>query len=195
MMGGNGLRLATEVAILNANYMAKRLEGAYDVLYTGDMAATTPTHAHPPYRSSAPLCPAASVSSTVILPKPGSQCAPLCAPPRAGTNGRCAHEFILDVRGFKQTAGIEAVHIAKRLQDYSFHAPTMSWPVTNTLMIEPTESESKQELDRMCDALLAIRGARRPTGLPEHKRVCVCCSVWGACSPHAPAAACLPACL
>jgi len=72
-------------------------------------------------------------------------------------NGRCAHEFILDVRKFKETAGIEAIDVAKRLQDYGFHAPTMSWPVANTLMIEPTESESKAELDRFCDALIAIR--------------------------------------
>jgi glycine dehydrogenase len=72
-------------------------------------------------------------------------------------SGRCAHEFILDVRGFKETAGIEAIDIAKRLQDYGFHAPTMSWPVANTLMIEPTESESKEELDRFCDALISIR--------------------------------------
>ncbi|KAH7400669.1 glycine cleavage system P-protein-domain-containing protein [Phaeosphaeria sp. MPI-PUGE-AT-0046c] len=71
--------------------------------------------------------------------------------------GRCAHEFILDVRGFKETAGVEAIDIAKRLQDYGFHAPTMSWPVANTLMIEPTESESKAELDRFCDALISIR--------------------------------------
>jgi glycine dehydrogenase len=73
-------------------------------------------------------------------------------------NGRCAHEFILDVRKFKETSGIEAIDIAKRLQDYGFHAPTMSWPVANTLMIEPTESESKAELDRFCDALISIRG-------------------------------------
>ncbi|KAF2725078.1 mitochondrial glycine dehydrogenase [Polychaeton citri CBS 116435] len=72
-------------------------------------------------------------------------------------NGRCAHEFILDTRGFKETAGIEAIDIAKRLQDYGFHAPTMSWPVANTLMIEPTESENKDELDRFCDALISIR--------------------------------------
>ncbi|KXL45733.1 hypothetical protein M433DRAFT_58286 [Acidomyces richmondensis BFW] len=72
-------------------------------------------------------------------------------------NGRCAHEFILDVRKFKETAGIEAIDVAKRLQDYGFHAPTMSWPVANTLMIEPTESESKAELDRFCDALISIR--------------------------------------
>jgi glycine dehydrogenase len=72
-------------------------------------------------------------------------------------HGRCAHEFILDVRGFKETSGIEAIDIAKRLQDYGFHAPTMSWPVANTLMIEPTESENKAELDRFCDALISIR--------------------------------------
>lgn len=72
-------------------------------------------------------------------------------------NSRCAHEFILDVRTFKETAGVEAIDIAKRLQDYGFHAPTMSWPVANTLMIEPTESESKEELDRFIDALISIR--------------------------------------
>lgn len=72
-------------------------------------------------------------------------------------SGRCAHEFILDVRKFKDTCGIEAIDVAKRLQDYGFHAPTMSWPVANTLMIEPTESESKEELDRFCDALISIR--------------------------------------
>ena len=71
--------------------------------------------------------------------------------------GRCAHEFILDVRKFKETSGVEAIDIAKRLQDYGFHAPTMSWPVANTLMIEPTESEPKAELDRFCDALISIR--------------------------------------
>lgn len=72
-------------------------------------------------------------------------------------NGRCAHEFILDVRGFKESCGIEAIDVAKRLQDYGFHAPTMSWPIANTLMIEPTESESKEELDRFCDAIIQIR--------------------------------------
>lgn len=72
--------------------------------------------------------------------------------------GRCAHEFILDVRPFKESANIEAIDVAKRLQDYGFHAPTMSWPVANTLMIEPTESESQQELDRFCDSLISIRG-------------------------------------
>ena len=73
------------------------------------------------------------------------------------SNGRCAHEFILDVRKFKDSCGIEAIDVAKRLQDYGFHAPTMSWPVANTLMIEPTESESKSELDRFCGALISIR--------------------------------------
>jgi glycine dehydrogenase len=73
------------------------------------------------------------------------------------SSGRCAHEFILDARKFKESCGIEAIDIAKRLQDYGFHAPTMSWPVANTLMIEPTESESKEELDRFCDALIEIR--------------------------------------
>ncbi|OQO10758.1 hypothetical protein B0A48_04058 [Cryoendolithus antarcticus] len=73
------------------------------------------------------------------------------------SQGRCAHEFILDTRKFKDTAAVEAIDIAKRLQDYGFHAPTMSWPVANTLMIEPTESESKAELDRFCDALISIR--------------------------------------
>ncbi|KAG4429177.1 hypothetical protein IFR05_015343 [Cadophora sp. M221] len=72
-------------------------------------------------------------------------------------NSRCAHEFILDVRGFKETCGVEAIDIAKRLQDYGFHAPTMSWPVANTLMIEPTESEGKDELDRFINALISIR--------------------------------------
>lgn len=71
--------------------------------------------------------------------------------------GRCAHEFIIDARPFRESAGIEAIDIAKRLQDYSFHAPTMSWPVPNTLMIEPTESESKEELDRFANALISIR--------------------------------------
>ena len=71
--------------------------------------------------------------------------------------GRCAHEFILDARGFKESAGIEVIDIAKRLQDYGFHSPTMSWPVANTLMIEPTESESREELDRFCDAMIEIR--------------------------------------
>jgi len=107
MMGAEGLTKATEMAILNANYMAARLREHYPVLYSG-------------------------------------------------RNGRVAHEFILDLRPFK-AAGVEAEDVAKRLMDFSFHAPTMSFPVAGTLMIEPTESESKAELDRLCDALIAIR--------------------------------------
>jgi len=107
MMGGVGLRKATEVAILNANYMAERLRGHFDVLYTG-------------------------------------------------ANGRVAHEFILDLRPFKPF-GIEAEDVAKRLMDYGYHAPTMSWPVAGTLMIEPTESEARAELDRFCEAMIGIR--------------------------------------
>ena len=108
MMGGEGLTQATRVAILNANYVAKRLEGAYDVLYKG------PT-------------------------------------------GRVAHECILDTRPFATSAHVTVDDIAKRLMDCGFHAPTMSWPVAGTLMIEPTESETKAELDRFCEAMLAIR--------------------------------------
>lgn len=108
MMGAQGLTDATRVAILNANYMAKRLENHYKVLYTGK-------------------------------------------------HGRCAHEFIIDVGHFEQSAGVKAEDVAKRLMDYGFHAPTMSWPVPGTLMIEPTESEPKAELDRFCDAMIAIR--------------------------------------
>ncbi|HKP63603.1 MAG TPA: aminomethyl-transferring glycine dehydrogenase [Polyangiales bacterium] len=108
MMGGAGLTRATAVAMLNANYMAKRLSQHFKVLYRGK-------------------------------------------------RGLVAHEFILDGRPFKASAGIEVEDIAKRLMDYGFHAPTMSFPVAGTLMIEPTESESKAELDRLCDALIAIR--------------------------------------
>ncbi|KAE8735250.1 Glycine dehydrogenase (decarboxylating) [Hibiscus syriacus] len=108
MMGSKGLTDASKIAILNANYMAKRLEKHYPVLFRG-------------------------------------------------VNGTVAHEFIIDLRGFKNTAGIEPEDVAKRLMDYGFHAPTMSWPVPGTLMIEPTESESKAELDRFCDALISIR--------------------------------------
>merc|ERR1719478_612550 len=100
-MGSHGLRKATELAILNANYMAARLSGHYKVL--------------------------------------------------------CAHEFILDLREFKASAGITESDIAKRLADYNFHAPTMSWPVAGTIMVEPTESEDKAELDRFVEALIAIR--------------------------------------
>lgn len=108
MLGPNGLKEATEYAILNANYMRARLTGHYDILYTN-------------------------------------------------VNGQCAHEFIVDLRPFKKTAEIEAEDVAKRLMDYGFHAPTMSFPVAGTIMIEPTESEDKAELDRFCDALIAIR--------------------------------------
>ncbi|HMX40807.1 MAG TPA: aminomethyl-transferring glycine dehydrogenase, partial [Saprospiraceae bacterium] len=106
MLGAQGLTNATRYAILNANYMKARLEGAYSVLYTGE-------------------------------------------------NGRCAHEMIIDLRPFKSL--VSAEDVAKRLMDYGFHAPTLSFPVAGTIMIEPTESESKAELDRFCDALLAIR--------------------------------------
>ena len=108
MMGGDGLTQATRVAILNANYIAKRLQGNFDVLYKGEF-------------------------------------------------DRVAHECILDVRPFSDTADISVEDIAKRLIDCGFHAPTMSWPVAGTLMVEPTESETKAELDRFCDAMLAIR--------------------------------------
>ncbi len=107
LMGATGLTEATVMAILNANYRAKRLEPHYPILYRG-------------------------------------------------ARGRVAHEFIIDLRGFKGT-GIEAEDVAKRLMDYGFHAPTVSFPVAGTLMIEPTESESKDELDRFCDAMIAIR--------------------------------------
>ena len=109
MMGAAGLKRATEVAILSANYIAGRLLGSYPILY-------------------------------------------------AGPNGMVAHECIIDCRGFAAEAGVQVEDIAKRLQDYGYHAPTMSWPVAGTLMIEPTESESKAELDRFCDAMIAIRG-------------------------------------
>jgi glycine dehydrogenase len=108
MMGPDGLRKATQVAIANANYIRKRLEGHYPVLYTGQ-------------------------------------------------NGMVAHECIVDVRQLKATSGVEVGDIAKRLMDYGFHAPTISFPVAGTMMIEPTESESKAELDRFCDALISIR--------------------------------------
>ncbi|GAB4446688.1 MAG: aminomethyl-transferring glycine dehydrogenase [Anaerolineae bacterium] len=108
MMGADGLTKASEVAILNANYVAARLEPHYPVLYKG-------------------------------------------------ANGRVAHECIIDMRHFRHTCGIEVEDVAKRLMDFGFHAPTMSFPVAGTLMIEPTESESKAELDRFCEAMIAIR--------------------------------------
>jgi len=112
LMGGEGLTEASKVAILNANYIARRLEGEYPLLFRG---------------------PADSV----------------------------AHECIIDVRPFKESAGVSVDDVAKRLIDYEFHAPTMSFPVPGTLMVEPTESESKAELDRFCDAMLAIRAEIR----------------------------------
>jgi len=108
LMGADGLKRATEVAILNANYIAKRLEPHYPVVYRG-------------------------------------------------ARGRVAHECIVDARQLKKLAGIEVDDVAKRLMDYGFHAPTMSFPIPGTLMIEPTESESKAELDRFCDAMISIR--------------------------------------
>jgi glycine dehydrogenase len=108
MMGAQGLKQATEVAILNANYMAERLKAVYPILYTG-------------------------------------------------ANDRVAHECIVDLRGIKDDSGVTVDDVAKRLIDFGFHAPTMSFPVPGTLMIEPTESESKEELDRFCDAMLQIR--------------------------------------
>jgi glycine dehydrogenase len=108
MMGGDGLTRATELAILNANYIARRLADHYPVLYKGE-------------------------------------------------NGLVAHECIIDPRPLKTSAGVDVEDIAKRLMDYGFHAPTVSFPVAGTLMIEPTESESKAELDRFCDAMIAIR--------------------------------------
>ena len=107
MMGGDGLKKATQVAILNANYMAKKLEDHFPILFRG-------------------------------------------------ISGLSAHEFIIDIRPIKDKSGINEEDIAKRLMDYGFHAPTMSWPVPGTMMIEPTESESKAELDRFCEAMIAI---------------------------------------
>jgi glycine dehydrogenase len=108
LMGAEGLKRASQIAILSANYMAKRLEDHYPILYRGE-------------------------------------------------NGRVAHEFILDCRPLDKSAGVKIDDIAKRLIDYVFHAPTMSWPVAGTLMVEPTESEPRAELDRFCDAMIAIR--------------------------------------
>jgi glycine dehydrogenase len=127
LMGSAGLVRASQVAILNANYMARRLSPHYPILYTGE-------------------------------------------------NGFVAHEFIVDLRQFKASANVTVDDVAKRLMDYGFHAPTMSWPVAGTMMIEPTESESKEELDRFCDAMIAIReeiraiesGASDPSDNPLH---------------------------
>jgi glycine dehydrogenase len=112
MMGADGLTEATQIAILNANYVARRLAPHYPVLY-------------------------------------------------AGPGGFVAHECILDLRPLKESCGIQVDDVAKRLMDFGFHAPTMSFPVAGTLMVEPTESESKDELDRFCDAMIAIRAEIR----------------------------------
>jgi len=112
MMGADGLKQATEAAILSANYISKRLKDHYPTLY-------------------------------------------------ASENGHVAHECILDLRHLKDTSGVMAEDVAKRLMDYGFHAPTLSFPVVNTLMVEPTESETLEELDRFIDAMIAIRGEIR----------------------------------
>jgi glycine cleavage system P protein (glycine dehydrogenase) len=118
MMGAGGLRKATQVAILNANYVAKRLDEHFPVLYTGQ-------------------------------------------------GGLVAHECILDLRHITAQTGITAEDVAKRLIDYGFHAPTMSFPVAGTLMVEPTESENLAELDRFCDAMIAIAGEIAQVGSGE----------------------------
>jgi glycine dehydrogenase len=122
MMGAAGLKRASEVAILNANYIATRLREHYPILYTGP-------------------------------------------------NGRVAHECIIDCRGFAAEAGVQVEDIAKRLQDFGYHAPTMSWPVAGTLMIEPTESESQAEIDRFCEAMIAIRDEIRAVAAGRLDRV------------------------
>jgi glycine dehydrogenase len=141
MLGADGLKLATEYAILNANYMKSRLKDHYDILYLG-------------------------------------------------TQGTCAHEFIVDLRPFKKSADIEAEDLAKRLMDYGFHAPTLSFPVPGTIMIEPTESEDMAELDRFCDAMISIRNEikeieigtadRKENVLKRapHTQANVCSDVW-----------------
>ncbi|MCX6208610.1 MAG: aminomethyl-transferring glycine dehydrogenase [Bacteroidetes bacterium] len=141
MLGYDGVKLATEYAILNANYMKARLEKHYPILYTGK-------------------------------------------------NGTAAHEFIVDLRPYKQSAGIEAEDVAKRLIDYGFHAPTMSFPVAGTIMIEPTESEDKAELDRFCDALIAIHSEIKmiedgkldktdnPLKNAPHTQAVICANEW-----------------
>jgi glycine cleavage system P protein (glycine dehydrogenase) len=141
MMGDAGLTAASEVAILNANYIAKRLAPHYPVLY-------------------------------------------------AGPSGLVAHECILDLRPLKESSGITVEDVAKRLMDYGFHAPTMSFPVPGTLMVEPTESESREELDRFCEAMIAIReeiraveegrGDREDNALKHapHTAATVCADEW-----------------
>ena len=144
MMGGNGLKEATEVAILNANYIARRLAPFFPILYTG-------------------------------------------------SHGLVAHECIIDVRPLSEKSGVTVEDVAKRLMDYGFHAPTMSWPVSGTLMIEPTESEAKTELDRFCEAMISIHGeimavirgesdaADNPLKHAPHPAETICADEW----PHA----------
>jgi glycine dehydrogenase len=154
MMGAEGLTRASQIAILNANYIARRLDPHYPVLYRG-------------------------------------------------RDGWVAHECILDVRPLKRTAGIDVADVAKRLMDYGFHAPTMSWPVAGTLMIEPTESESRAELDRFCEAMIGIREEIREIeegradreqnvlkGAPHTARL-VCSDAWN--RPYSRDQACFPA--
>ncbi|MBX3742781.1 MAG: aminomethyl-transferring glycine dehydrogenase [Akkermansiaceae bacterium] len=155
MMGPAGLREATEVAILNANYVAKKLAPFYPVLYTGNQ-------------------------------------------------GLVAHECIIDVRQLSDQSGVTVEDVAKRLMDYGFHAPTMSWPVTGTLMIEPTESEAKTELDRFCDAMISIHGEisaiirgeadanDNPLKRAPHTADVVCGDDWGRTYPREQAAFPLP---
>lgn len=155
LMGSAGLTLATQVALLNANYIAKRLDPYYPVLYKG----------------------------------PG---------------GWVAHECILDLRPLKKSAGIEVEDVAKRLMDYGFHAPTISWPVPGTMMVEPTESESLEELDRFCEAMIAIRQeiaaiergemdpVRNPLKLAPHTAEVVAADHWDRPYPRSLAAYPLP---
>ena len=141
LLGPEGLKRASQIAVLNANYLANRLEPYFPILYRGE-------------------------------------------------KGFVAHEFVLDVRPFRRSAGIDAVDIAKRLIDYGFHAPTMSWPVIGTMMIEPTESECRAELDRFCSAMISIRdeidrvisgsldAERNPLKLAPHTSAMVCDDDW-----------------
>jgi glycine dehydrogenase len=154
MMGSNGLREASKLAILKANYMAKVLGQHYPVLYTGEMVCFSGLPrlggAHVFARNWRPQQPTEPQAQAALSYSPACADSLLCRlfllP--TGPNGTCAHEFILDVRPLEVSAGVKAEDIAKRLMDYGYHAPTMSWPVPGTLMIEPTESESKAELDR-----------------------------------------------
>ena len=141
LLGPEGLKRASQIAVLNANYLAHKLEPYYPILYRGK-------------------------------------------------KGFVAHEFIVDMRAFRRSAGVDAIDVAKRLIDYGFHAPTMSWPVIGTMMVEPTESESKMELDRFCAAMIAIRDEiddiikgsmdayRNPLKKAPHTTAMVCANLW-----------------